>query len=142
VIHAAAVSDYGVDSITVPGGVVPAGSDLKIGSGHSPLLRLRPNPRLVDGLRALSPSPFQLVAFKLTSGASPEETTAAIAGLFAHSGADYVVHNDLAARAGGAFPATIHRADGAAVMHCHDRGPLAAALAQLLENPNQPLPCS
>jgi phosphopantothenoylcysteine decarboxylase/phosphopantothenate--cysteine ligase len=142
VIHAAAVSDYGVDSITVSGGVVPAGSDLKIGSGHSPLLRLRPNPRLVDGLRALSPTPFRLVAFKLTSGAAPEETTAAIARLFAHSGADYVVHNDVAARSDGAFPATIHRADGSAVMHCHDRGPLAAALAQLLENSTEPLPCS
>lgn len=141
VIHAAAVSDYGVDSITVPDGVVPAGSDLKIGSGHAPLLRLRPNPRLVDGLRALSPTPLKLVAFKLTRGAGADETAGAIAKLFAHSGADYVVHNDLAARA-GAFPATIHRADGTAVMHCHDRGPLAAALAQLLENTNQPLPCS
>ncbi len=143
VIHAAAVSDYGVDSITVPGGVVPAGLDLKIGSGHSPLLRLRPNPRLVDGLRALSPQPFTLVAFKLTSGAGPDEAAAAIAKLFAHSGADYVVHNDLAARDdAGAFPAAIHRADGSAVIHCHDRGPLAAALVQLLEKQTQPLPCS
>ncbi len=143
VIHAAAVSDYGVDSITVPDGVVPAGSDLKIASGHSPLLRLRPNPRLVDGLRALSPVPFTLIAFKLTHGAEAREADAAVAKLFAHSGADYVVHNDLTVRNhADTFPATIHRADGSAVIHCHDRGPLAAALVQILENSTQPLPCS
>jgi phosphopantothenoylcysteine decarboxylase/phosphopantothenate--cysteine ligase len=143
VIHAAAVSDYGVDSITMTDGVVPAGSDAKIESGHSPLLRLRPNPRLADGLRALSPEPFTLVAFKLTHGADAGQVDAAIAKLFAHSGADYVVHNDLAVRNdAGAFPAAIHRADGSAVMHCPDRGPLAVALVQLLENPTQALPCS
>src|SRR6478609_11113167 len=44
VIHAAAVSDYGVDSIIRADGVVPAGGSGKIESGCTPLLRLRPHP--------------------------------------------------------------------------------------------------
>ena len=53
--------------------------------------------------------------------------------LLAHSGADYVVHNDLAARQpDGTFPADIIRADGTVVTHCPDRATLAAALEQLL----------
>ena len=143
VIHAAAVSDYGVDSITVADGVVPAGVELKIGSGHSPLLRLRPNPRLVDGLRALSPTPFTLVAFKLTHGADAGEAARAVNRLFAHSGADYVVHNDLAVRDdASAFPADIHRPGGAVAAHCADRAALAVRLVELLENPTPSLPCS
>ena len=142
VIHAAAVSDYGVDEITIAGGVVPAGLDLKIESGRSPLLRLRANPRLVDRLREWSPVPLAVVAFKLTNGADAAEATEAIARLFAHSGADYVVHNDLAGRNSGVFPAEIHRRDGSVAAHCADRAALAARLVEILETSTQPLPCS
>jgi phosphopantothenoylcysteine decarboxylase/phosphopantothenate--cysteine ligase len=132
VIHAAAVSDYGVDSIVSADGVVPAGVNGKIESGRAPLLRLHLHPKLVDGLRALSPGPLAVVAFKLTHGADAEHATAAVRKLFKHSGADYVVHNDLTARRDGdAFPADIHHADGR-VTACLDRRSLAAALEQLL----------
>ena len=132
VIHAAAVSDYGVDSIVSDGGVVPAGVSGKIESSRAPLLRLHLHPKLVDGLRALSAQPFTLVAFKLTHGADAAQAETAVRSLFAHSGADYVVHNDLTARSpDGSFPADIHHADGR-VMACHDRRTLAAALEQLL----------
>ncbi len=145
VIHAAAVSDYGVDSIISDGGVVPAGVSGKIESGCTPLLRLRPHPKLVDGLRGLSPGPLVLVAFKLTHGADAAQAGAAVARLFEHSGADYVVHNDLAS--GGereTLPATIHRPDGAVAAQCVDRRTLATALVQLLEEgtPNPVPPCS
>ena len=144
VIHAAAVSDYGVDSIVSADGVVPAGVNGKIESGRAPLLRLHLHPKLIDGLRGLSPGPLTVVAFKLTHGADPAHAAAAVRKLFDHSGADYVVHNDLAARtADGTFPATIHPRDGQ-VIACPDRRTLADALGRLLENEklNEILPCS
>ena len=144
VIHAAAVSDYGVDSIVSADGVVPAGVNGKIESGRAPLLRLLLHPKLVDGLRALSPQPLTVVAFKLTHGADRDRAEAAVRSLFAHSGADYVVHNDLAARAAdGTFPADIHHPDGRLIA-CADRRTLAAALEQLLvrETSHPKLPCS
>jgi phosphopantothenoylcysteine decarboxylase/phosphopantothenate--cysteine ligase len=132
VIHAAAVSDFGVEVVQANGSVQSAGS-AKLDSSSPPLLRLRPNPKLVDGLRGLSGRPLTLVAFKLTHGANPGQTAAAVRHLFAHSGADYVVHNDLAARRpGGDFPADILRPDGTVAVHCPDRPALAAALEQLV----------
>lgn len=132
VIHAAAVSDYGVDSIVSEGGVVPAGAVGKIESGRAPLLRLRLQPKLVDGLRARSPVPLTVVAFKLTSGAGSADAAEAVRRLFEHSGADFVVHNDLAVRGDdGVFPADIHHRDGK-LTACLDRRSLATALEQLL----------
>jgi phosphopantothenoylcysteine decarboxylase/phosphopantothenate--cysteine ligase len=137
VIHAAAVSDYGVDLVMMEDGAAPvvAGSDGKIPSGGTPLLRLRPNPRLVDSLRSLSRGRFILVAFKLTHGAEAGQAGEAVQKLFAHSGADYVVHNDLSARrADGTFPADILRPDGTRAVHCPDRAALATELGRLLED--------
>jgi phosphopantothenoylcysteine decarboxylase/phosphopantothenate--cysteine ligase len=141
VIHAAAVSDYGVDSMIVAGGVVPAGSQGKIESDGAPLLRLRPHPKLVDRLRRLSDRPLTVVAFKLTHGADGSQADAAVRRLLARSGADFVVHNDLAARRpAGAFPADIIRADGSVAAHCPDRAALALALCRLLENAEETNP--
>jgi phosphopantothenoylcysteine synthetase/decarboxylase len=133
VIHAAAVSDYGVDSMIVAGGVVPAGRQGKIESVDAPLLRLRPHPKLVDGLRRLTGRPLTVVAFKLTHGADRAEAEAAVRRLLAHSGVDYVVHNDLTERTDAEkFPSRIHRADGSLVGQCPDRAALASALEELL----------
>jgi len=136
VIHAAAVSDYGVDRVTLADGVIPlaGGSGGKIPSGGAPVLQLRPNPRLVDGLRGLSRSRFTLVAFKLTHGAATGDAAEAVRKLFARSGADFVVHNDLSARrVDGTFPADILRPDGTVAAHCPNRDALAAELTCLLE---------
>ena len=133
VIHAAAVSDFGVDLIVGTDGVVPAGVGGKIESSRAQQLRLRPHPKLVDGLRALSPSPLTVVAFKLTHGAGESAAVEAVRKLFEHSGADYVVHNDLTARAdANSFPSTIHHANGTAAMHCINREALGPALEELL----------
>lgn len=134
VIHAAAVSDYSADMVVMADGApLPAATGSKLASGGAPVLRLRPNPRLVDSLRGWSLSPFKLVAFKLTHGAEAAQAGEAVRKLFAHSGADFVVHNDLAARrADGAFPADILRPDGTVAAHCADRVALAAELAELL----------
>ena len=132
VIHAAAVSDFGVASIEVAGAVQAATTKLE--SNASPVLRLKPLPKLVDGLRARSANPrLVVVAFKLTNGASAGEAQTAVRGLFAHSKADLVVHNDLGARtASGVFPADIYQPDGAVAAHCATRDALAVALGELL----------
>lgn len=134
VIHAAAVSDYSVDMV-VMNEVAASAVAGKLPSGGAPVLKLRPNPRLVDQLRHWSRGPFTLVAFKLTHGAEAAEANAAVQRLFAHSGADFVVHNDLSARrADGTFPADILQPDGSVAAHCADRNALAVEVARLLEN--------
>ena len=133
VIHAAAVGDFGVESVETAGGVQAAGY-AKLDSRCPPLLRLRLNPKLVDTLRARSAAALQVVAFKLTSGADAAGAAAAVGGRFAHSGADLVVQNDTAARRGetGDFPADIFRPDGTIAAHCLTRRALAVTLEELL----------
>ena len=89
---------------------------------------------IVDTLRARSGNPsLRVVAFKLTTGAAPE---AAIRDLFAHSGADFVVHNDLSERSGpDRFPSTLHPAGGGAPETLATRGDLAAAIERALLRP-------
>lgn len=114
VVHAAAVSDYSVGEVVVNGRPAKSGV-AKIESGQDVALRLVPNPKLVDQLRAWSGRPqLRVIAFKLTRGATPEAAAAAVRTLFGHSQADAVVHNDLAAiePETGRFPATLWRADG------------------------------
>jgi phosphopantothenoylcysteine decarboxylase/phosphopantothenate--cysteine ligase len=139
IIHAAAVSDFRVDgTIAAEGAVQPAGAG-KLASGSSPLLRLLPNPKLVDRLRGLSPAPLRVVAFKLTRGADAAAARTAVRDLFAHSGADYVVHNDLAAVAGdGELPADIYRPDGSLGAHCPTRADLAETIERLLVGESRP----
>ncbi len=131
VIHAAAVGDFSVAAIEVDGVAQPAGRG-KLSSDVAPTLKLRRNPKLLDALRARSRNPaIRVVAFKLTRNASDAEVRAAVRGLFAGGAADFVVHNDLAAR-GDAFPAEIWSADGAVVRSCADRDAIGRALEELL----------
>ncbi|MDB6093921.1 MAG: coaBC [Verrucomicrobia bacterium] len=129
VIHAAAVSDFAVESVEV-NGVAQDLRRAKLDSRGTPVLRLRQNPKLVERLRALSRNPaVLLVAFKLTREAAPPAVATAVSDLFARSGADLVVHNDLAARVDAEiFPADIFHRDGQPAEHCATRGELAAAL--------------
>ncbi len=132
VIHAAAVSDFAVAEVSVDGKDRPASG--KLDSDASPVIRLRPNPKLVDHLRARScHEAIRIVAFKLTAGGDRGEAERAIAALFDRSGADLVVHNDLAEREGpDDFPAEIHFADGRPPERCATRGALSAALERIL----------
>ena len=132
VIHAAAVSDFSVAAIEVNG--VAQSAQAKIASDAAPVLRLKPNPKLVDSLRARSANPqLRVVAFKLTRGAGDAEAKAAVQSLFAHAKADYVVHNDLTAKKTCCdFPADIYRPDGAIAAHCTTRAALAEALEKIL----------
>jgi phosphopantothenoylcysteine decarboxylase/phosphopantothenate--cysteine ligase len=125
VVHAAAVGDFSV------AGAGPGG---KLDSDSSPILRLRPNPKLLDSLRSRSSNAaIRVVAFKLTHGEAPAAVQAAVDALLARSGADLVVQNDLSERKGpGAFPSTIHFAGGAGPVRCETRSDLAAALERIL----------
>jgi phosphopantothenoylcysteine decarboxylase/phosphopantothenate--cysteine ligase len=133
VIHAAAVSDFGVEAIEVDGRRLGPG-EAKLDSNSAPVLRLKPYPKLLDGLRSRSANPrLVVVAFKLTRGAAGEGARRAVRELFRRAQPDFVVHNDLAARAaGGPFPADIFQPDGSIAAHCADRGDLGPALATLL----------
>lgn len=135
VIHAAAVSDYGVELIGADGQLLAATG--KIDSATPPLIRLRPHPKLLDTLRARAARPLRVVAFKLTHGASSAARRSEVAELFARARPDAVVHNDLTARGAGAedFPATLHLADGQA-QACATRSELAAALERWLVAPD------
>ena len=132
VIHAAAVSDFHVAGVTIDGVAQPAGG--KMDSQRPASIVLRPNPKLVADLRARSRNPaVQVVAFKLTRGATAPEIQAAVERLFLESPADYVVHNDLAARGAQPddFPAIVHRRDGG-VIGCPSRTHLAECLERSL----------
>jgi phosphopantothenoylcysteine decarboxylase / phosphopantothenate---cysteine ligase len=133
VVHAAAVSDFSVAQVEVGGNVRPSGAG-KIGSDSEPVIRLRPNPKLVDSLRARSANPcVRVVAFKLTRGEGPEARMLAVRDLFAHSGADCVVHNDLSERRDAEdFPATLHFSDGSPERRCATRTVLADTLLDTL----------
>ncbi len=140
VVHAAAVSDFAVEAILVDGVVLPPGL-AKLGSDSAPTLRLRPNPKLLDTLRVRSSNrALRVVAFKLTRGATAMQRREAVETLLARSGADFVVHNDLADRPaeGGAFPADLWHRGGTAAVPCADRPALARELeARLVAAPVQ-----
>lgn len=133
IIHAAAVSDFSVEAVEVNGAIwMPARG--KIPSDAAPTIRLRRNAKLLDGLRRRSRNPaVRIVAFKLTRDAAPASARAAVDSLLATGAADFVVHNDLGARApNGVFPAEIWRADGTLAERCPDRQAVAHALERLL----------
>jgi phosphopantothenoylcysteine decarboxylase/phosphopantothenate--cysteine ligase len=126
IIHAAAVSDFSVEGASFG----------KLGSDSAPVLRLRPNPKLVDTLRARSAHPsVRIVAFKLTRSAVGGEAALDAGTLLARSGADLVVQNDLAERRSpDAFPSTLYFADARPTRRCETRAELAEALEAFLED--------
>ncbi|MFM6927451.1 MAG: bifunctional phosphopantothenoylcysteine decarboxylase/phosphopantothenate--cysteine ligase CoaBC [Bdellovibrio sp.] len=97
VIHAAAVSDYSVDHIEVNGHSYRPLEVKKVSSDAETMnVVLKRNPKIVDHLKEYSRNKdLKVVAFKLTSHATPEQKLAAVNKLFTASHADYVVHNDL-----------------------------------------------
>ena len=139
IIHAAAVSDFGIDEVAVDGvGHRVAGA--KLDSGTVPVLRLKKLPKLVEQLRLRSRNrAVRIVAFKLTQAATKLTTAAAVTDLLKRAAADWVVHNDLAARVSpDVFPADIYEPGGRLAAHCATRPELAPALERLLLNPPHP----
>ena len=95
VVHLAAVSDYTVAEVTVDGVVVPSGDRGKIGSGREVLIRLEPNPKLIDSLKKWSRNPkVRVVGFKLTDDENAASRDRQVRALIERGVADLVVHND------------------------------------------------
>jgi phosphopantothenoylcysteine decarboxylase/phosphopantothenate--cysteine ligase len=139
VVHCAAVGDFGVLKVHAAGAVHPQGTG-KLPSDCAPVIHLKANPKLIDGLRARSlNAAMKVVAFKLTQGADARESAEAVRSLFDHSDADLVVHNDLSERdRPEAFPATIHFRDDTPSRRCATRTELASELERILSS--QPAP--
>lgn len=97
VIHAAAVSDYSVESIEAGGKKTKPFEVKKVSSdAESMTIHLKRNHKIVDLLKDYSKNKnIKVIAFKLTSHASEEERRAAVEKLMKSSHADYVVHNDM-----------------------------------------------
>jgi len=133
VVHAAAVSDYGVEAVVQAGVARPPGT--KLDSRQSVELRLVPHPKLVKTLRVRSRNPsVRIVAFKLTDHAEAGAVRLALDALWAEAAPDLIVHNDLADQGEKAddFPASIHVRGDAAPTRCASRTDLAAALETCL----------
>ncbi len=97
VIHAAAVSDYSVQEISVDGKIYPPGEILKIPSGKNVFIKMQENPKLLQKIKPWSGKNTKLVAFKLTSGATEEEQQNAVQKIFLAEkdfAPDFVVQND------------------------------------------------
>ncbi|HEY3756268.1 MAG TPA: bifunctional phosphopantothenoylcysteine decarboxylase/phosphopantothenate--cysteine ligase CoaBC [Opitutaceae bacterium] len=142
VIHAAAVGDFGIESIRVGDAVFAPGAG-KIASKAAPTLILKPNRKLLPELRTLSRNPaIQVVGFKLTSGAARSDgggegaAPREVLAILEASGADLIVHNDLAERQDEqAFPAGLYERGGRRWAHCATRADLAARLEEYLVRP-------
>lgn len=95
VIHAAAVSDYSVASLTSAGGEVLSQSG-KVSSDGGLTIWLKENPKLLDNLRSWSSNPdMKLISFKLTNGSSEEDRKRNVQALMERTNPDWVVQNDL-----------------------------------------------
>lgn len=95
VIHAAAVSDFSVDTIEINNQEYAPGDFPKIHSGDKLAIRFKNNPKIVNDIKTFSRNKnVKLVAFKLTSRASEVERDQAVEKLRSQSHADFVVQND------------------------------------------------
>lgn len=94
-IHAAAVSDFSVDTLEINGETYEPSDFAKIHSSDKLTIHFKNNPKIVDEIKAFSRNKnLQLIAFKLTSKASETERDKAVEKLKAHSKADFVIQND------------------------------------------------
>lgn len=113
VVHLAAVGDYHLAGIEVDGRPLEAGMRGKIGTGHELLLRLAPNPKLIDSLRSWSINPeLRVVGFKLTDGTDPGARVEKVNALLERGVADLVVHNDINEISGDRHVATVYSPRG------------------------------
>lgn len=132
IIHLAAVSDYSVASIEVDGRRIAHGDRGKIDSGGEVVIRLQPNPKLIDSLRIWSRNQaIQVVGFKLTDTPDQAERLSRVQNLLERGTTDLVVLNDLGDIGEDRHPAEIWAADGP-IVRTETKDELALALFDLL----------
>lgn len=134
IIHAAAVSDFVVESVEIDGVSHAAPISAKLPSSAALSVHLRPGKKILPHLKGYSrQSAVRLVGFKLTDGASDADAQRAIQAVFA-SGADWVVHNDL--RTIDTHRASVWSSDGS-VVQCPSLDHLARRLVRLGDDARQ-----
>lgn len=133
VIHAAAVSDYTVSEIRVNGNTFAPSTGIKLPTAETMELKLLQAPKLINMIKSWSQNPrMLLIGFKLTQSATEAEARDKALKVIRSSGADYVVHNDLAGMTGGAHPFRILSPE-ATIASGNSKQDLATALYTLLE---------
>ncbi len=97
VIHLAAVSDYTVSELLQSDKSVNHEKQIKLASGMNDLIiRLKPTPKIIDGIKSLSKNKkIVLFAFKFSGSSSLSDSKKEVAKLFKQSDADYVILNHL-----------------------------------------------
>ena len=112
--HAAAVSDYSVQSLVVDGKEFKLGRVAKISGAKNVSVNLKLNPKLLAEIPALAKKKNKgavVVGFKLTSNASEAERAAAVQKLFAEKNPpDFVISNDLSEITPKSHPCVLWRA--------------------------------
>ncbi len=136
VIHAAAVSDYSVASLSSNGKDFST-SIGKVDSGEELTLKLHRNPKLIDQLRSFSRNKaIRVVGFKLTNSLGEAEQLEAVRKLASHARADLLVHNDLGEIVGARHRARIYSSHDpknlVLIAEVEDKASLAKSLESLL----------
>ncbi len=134
VIHAAAVSDFSIDSITTCNGDQGEAVHGKLSSETGLLLRLKPNPKLLGQIKSWSANPdVRVIGFKLTDSEDPLQHLTAVTKQFDNSGVDAVVHNDLSEINAMSHPFNLYT-PGQRPVFCADNGELVTTINKILEN--------
>lgn len=114
IFHAAAVSDYSVQSLVVDGKEFKPGKVAKITGAKNVRVNLKLNPKLLAEIPALAKKKNKgavVVGFKLTSNASEAEREKAVQKLFAEKNPpDFVISNDLSEITPKSHPCVLWRA--------------------------------
>lgn len=133
VIHAAAVSDFSVDSVETGEGATLDSLNGKLSSSSDLVLRLKRNPKLLDRLKQWSVNPgLKVIGFKLTDCEKPAQRLEAVNKQLKQAAVDAVVHNDLAdiSEAGHSF--CLYRTGDKPVM-CENSVQLATTIKRMME---------
>ncbi len=96
IIHAAAISDFKVQSVIINDNEITTNRDSKLPSSNNMTVNLSKNPKLVQKIRGWSLNKkLKVVAFKLTNTDDSLVRKSAILKLLNQDDIDYVAHNDL-----------------------------------------------
>ena len=133
VIHAAAVSDFSVASVQDEEAGLQKSTSGKLSSDSELLLRLKPNPKLLDRIRTWSGNPeVRVIGFKLTDTEDLQQRVSAVKKQFDHSKVDAVVHNDLTDISDKKHPFRLYTSEQLQVS-CEDVSALAKTINNLME---------
>lgn len=95
ILHAAAISDYSIETIKTPDGSIVPGKSKMSSQYDNISIQLKRNEKILPRLKDLFRNEPKVVGFKLTSTESKDEQAKAIFSLFTENAVDYVVHNDM-----------------------------------------------